>query len=59
VHYCLGAHLARTEMAIPLRVNFERLPRLRLVDDVDGEVRITGSFIQLLRGPNRFPVRFN
>jgi cytochrome P450 len=59
VHYCLGAHLARTEMTIALRVIFERLPRLRLVDDGDGEVRITGAFVQLLRGPNRLPVRFD
>jgi cytochrome P450 len=57
VHYCLGAHLARTEMAIALRVLFERLPRLRLVDD--GEVKVTGAFIQLLRGPNKLPVRFD
>ena len=57
VHYCLGAHLARTEMAIALRVIFERLPNLRLVDDAD--VRVTGAFIQLLRGPNRLPVRFD
>ena len=57
VHYCLGVHLARTEMAIALRILFERLPRLRLVDDAD--VRITGAFIQLLRGPNRLPVRFD
>jgi cytochrome P450 len=57
VHYCLGAHLARTEMAIALRVIFERLPRLRL-ETTEG-VKITGAFIQLLRGPNRLPVRFD
>jgi cytochrome P450 len=44
-------------MAIALRVIFERLPNLRLVDDAD--VRVTGAFIQLLRGPNRLPVRFD
>ena len=57
VHFCLGVHLARTEMAIALRVLFERLPRMRLVDD--GDVRVTGAFIQLLRGPNKLPVRFD
>ena len=57
VHYCLGVHLARAEMAIALRVLFERLPRIRLVDD--GDVRVTGAFIQLLRGPNKLPVRFD
>jgi len=57
VHYCLGAHLARTELQIALGVLFERLPELRLVDD--GDVRITGAFIQLLRGPNKLPVRFD
>ncbi len=57
VHFCLGVHLARAELAIALRVLFERLPRLRLVDD--GDVRVTGAFIQLLRGPNKLPVRFD
>lgn len=56
-HFCLGVHLARAEMAIALRVIFERPPRLRLVDGA--EVRITGAFIQLLRGPNQLPVRFD
>jgi cytochrome P450 len=57
VHFCLGAHLARAEVDTALRVILERLPRLRLADD-DG-VRITGSFVQLLQGPNRLPVRFD
>jgi cytochrome P450 len=57
VHFCLGAHLARAEMATALRVILERLPNLRLVDAPD--VRITGSFVQLLQGPNRLPVRFD
>ncbi len=56
-HFCLGAHLARAEIEVSLRVLLERLPRLRLVPDDD--VRIRGSFVQLLRGPNRLPVRFD
>ena len=48
-HFCLGAHLARAEIDISLRVLLERLPRLRLVPDED--VRIGGSFVQL------FPLR--
>ena len=54
VHFCLGAHLARAELETAIRVIVERLPNLRLVDDPD--VRITGSFVQLLQGPNRLPV---
>ena len=57
VHFCLGAHLARAELDTALRVLFERLPNLRLVDTSD--VRITGSFVQLLQGPNQLPVRFD
>jgi cytochrome P450 len=57
VHFCLGAHLARAEIDTALRVVLSRLPRLRLADDPG--VRITGSFVQLLQGPNRLPVRFD
>lgn len=56
-HFCLGAHLARAEMATALRVILDRLDGLELVDDPD--VRITGTIHHLLRGPNRLPVRFN
>ncbi|HEV8298592.1 MAG TPA: cytochrome P450 [Acidimicrobiales bacterium] len=57
MHYCLGVHLARAEMDVALRVLLERLPRLRVVDD--GDIRVMGSFVQLLQGPNRLPVRFD
>jgi cytochrome P450 len=56
-HFCLGAHLARAEVDTALRVLLERLPKLRLADDPG--IRITGSFVQLLQGPNRLPVRFD
>jgi len=56
-HFCLGAHLARAEIEVSLRVLLDRLPRLRLVPDDD--VRIGSTFVQLLRGPNRLPVRFD
>ena len=49
--------LARAEVDTALRVLLDRLPKLRLVDDPG--VRITGSFVQLLQGPNRLPVRFD
>ena len=55
-HFCLGAHLARAELDIALRVILSRLPDLRLAD-TDG-VRITGTIHHLLRGPNRLPVAF-
>ena len=56
-HFCLGAHLARTELDISLRVLLGRLPRLRLAEADD--VRITGTIHHLLRGPNRLPVRID
>jgi len=56
VHFCLGAHLARAEIDVALRVILERLPNLRL-RETDG-VRITGTIHHLLRGPNRLPVAF-
>jgi cytochrome P450 len=56
-HFCLGAHLARAEMDISLRVLTKRLPKLRL-RETEG-VRIKGSVAQLLRGPNRLPVAFD
>ncbi len=56
-HFCLGVHLAKTEIETALKVLVSRLPRLRWASD-DG-VRITGAFVQLLQGPNRLPVRFD
>jgi cytochrome P450 len=55
-HFCLGAHLARAELEVALRVLLERLPGLHLTD-TDG-VRITGTIHHLLRGPNCLPVAF-
>jgi cytochrome P450 len=56
-HYCLGAHLARTEIDVALRVILTRLADLRL-SRTEG-VRITGTIHHLLRGPNRLPVEFD
>jgi cytochrome P450 len=53
-HFCLGAHLARAELAGALAVLLSRLPGLRLVDP--DAVRIAGT---VLRGPERLPVRFD
>jgi pentalenic acid synthase len=55
-HFCLGAHLARAEMDVAMRVLFERLPRLHLVDEED--VCITAAGVPAMQGPNRLPVRF-
>jgi cytochrome P450 len=53
-HFCLGAHLARAELAGALAVLVSRLPGLRLVDP--GATRIAGT---VLRGPERLAVRFD
>ena len=52
-HFCLGAHLARAELAGALEVLVDRLPGLRLADP--GGTRIAGT---VLRGPAALPVRF-
>jgi len=57
IHFCLGAHLARAEIETSLRVILARLPRVRL--DVGEDVRVTGTFNQILEGPDRLPVRFD
>jgi cytochrome P450 len=54
MHFCLGAHLARAEMDVALRVLLERLPNLRLAD-ADG-LRTAGT---IMRGPERLPVLFD
>jgi len=56
-HFCLGAHLARAELDVAVRVLLERLPRLRLVEGTDA--RITAGIVPVFRGPNRLPVRFD
>lgn len=55
VHFCLGKHLAIAEMETALRVLAQRFPNARLAD-CDG-VRIVGTSLQVLRGPNQLPVR--
>jgi cytochrome P450 len=53
MHYCVGAHLARAELAAALDVILERLDDLRLDDDAP--TRMVGS---VLRGPDTLPVTF-
>jgi cytochrome P450 len=53
-HFCLGAHLARAELAGALEVLIDRLPGLRLADPRG--TRIAGT---VLRGPATLAVRFN
>lgn len=56
-HFCLGAHLARAEMDVAVRVLLERLPRLRLVEGQGA--RICAGIVPVFQGPNRLPVRFD
>ena len=50
-HFCLGAHLARRELAVAFRNIFELLPDLEVVGEPD---RLRSSFVN---GIKRMPVR--
>jgi cytochrome P450 len=54
-HVCLGAHLARMELRVLLRVVLDRLPGLRLDPDAD-EPQVRGL---MFRSPSSVPVRFD
>ena len=54
VHFCLGSHLARTEMQLSLAVLLDRLEGLRLVDPE--HTHITHA---VLRGPRAMRVAFD
>jgi cytochrome P450 len=53
MHFCVGAHLARAELATALDVVLERLDDLQLT--ADAPTRMVGS---VLRGPDTLPVTF-
>jgi cytochrome P450 len=53
MHFCVGAHLARAELATALDVVLERLDDLQLASDAP--TRFVGS---VLRGPDILPVTF-
>jgi cytochrome P450 len=55
-HACLGAHLARAEMAAALTALFDRIPGLRLDPDTGHEAHVQGIG---LRAPNKVPVVFD
>jgi cytochrome P450 len=48
-HYCLGANLARADMAEALQVLARSLPRVRLLEYRESEARATGRRPELLR----------
>ena len=50
VHVCLGQHFARAELAVGLRMLFERFPNMQLAE---GPVVYEGG---LIRGPERLQV---
>jgi cytochrome P450 len=55
IHFCLGAPLARLEGALAINALLERLPRLRLAEDVSS-LRWRGGI--LIHGLQRLPVAF-
>lgn len=54
-HFCLGAHLARRELAVAFRQILTRLPDLELTGD---PVPLDAQGIPLVGGIKRLPVRF-
>jgi cytochrome P450 len=54
-HFCLGAHLARREVAVVFREIFARLPDLEVAGD---PVPLQSQGIPLVAGIKRLPVRF-
>jgi cytochrome P450 len=54
-HFCLGAHLARREVAVAFRQLFTRLPDIEVVGDA---VPLNAMGIPLVGGIKHLPVRF-
>src|SRR3546814_14744948 len=54
-HFCLGAHLARREVAVAFRQLLTRLPDIEVVGDA---VPLEAVGIPLVGGIKRLPVRF-
>jgi len=54
-HFCLGANLARRELAVVFRQLFERLPDIEVVGDA---VPLEVAGLPLVGGIKRLPVRF-
>ena len=54
-HFCLGAHLARREVAVAFRQLFTRLPDIEVVGEV---VPLEAMGIPLVGGVKHLPVRF-
>ena len=54
-HFCLGAHLARRELAVVFRELFRRLPDLEVAGPA---VPLQSAGIPLVTGIKRLPVRF-
>ena len=54
-HFCLGAHLARREVAVAFRQLFTRLPDVEVVGDA---VPLDAMGIPLVGGVKHLPVRF-
>ena len=54
-HFCLGAHLARRELAVAFRQLLTRLPDMELAGD---PVPLDAQGIPLVAGIKRLPVRF-
>jgi methyl-branched lipid omega-hydroxylase len=54
-HFCLGAHLARRELAVVFRQLFARLPDIEVAGD---PVHLEALGVPLVGGIKRLPVRF-
>ncbi len=54
-HFCLGAHLARRELAVVFRQLFQRLPDIEVAGD---PVPLQAMGVPLVGGVKKLPVRF-
>jgi cytochrome P450 family 142 subfamily A polypeptide 1 len=57
-HFCLGASLARLELRVMVERLLDRLPDLRLADEVTSEADLDWRPANFITGYERMPVRF-
>jgi cytochrome P450 family 142 subfamily A polypeptide 1 len=57
-HFCLGNSLARLELRVMLERLLDRLPGLRLADEITDETQLDRRAANFITGYERMPVVF-